>query len=218
MSSRRFCSGPLIPGSFSVRGLTSAGVVGLPAPSCRSPASCRRRWPASRPPHRGPPPSTHRTRGRGPPCHRRSARPSAVPTTLPSRASGKVGVSAWPVSSWTRPSLGPPTKPLDAALNGPSRAANDRLRIVTIGGVRRGDQVGGDQDRMAGRGIDGRVIGATVAGPAAAVAVDRRIEPNEQLQTARERREHHPHQHGIPARVRDVVGRRSCTCRSSPSP
>ena len=85
----------------------------------------------------------------------------------------------------------------------------DRLRVVTVGGVRRGDRVGGDEDRMTGRVVDGRRIGAAIARAAAAVAVDRRIEADEQLQAARWRwagAKTTPHQHGVPARVGDVVG------------
>ena len=56
----------------------------------------------------------------------------------------------------------------------------DRLRVVAVGGVGRGDRVGGDEDRMAGRVVDGRRVGAAVARAAAAVAVDGRVEADVQ--------------------------------------
>ena len=86
----------------------------------------------------------------------------------------------------------------------------DRLGVIPVGGVGRGDRVGGHEDRMAARVIDGCRVRPAIARATAAVAVDRRVEADEQLETVAVwlglGREREPHQDGVPARVGHVGG------------
>ncbi len=52
----------------------------------------------------------------------------------------------------------------------------DGLRVIAVGGVRRGVRIVGDGHRVAGRGVDRCRVGAAVATPATTVAVDGRVE------------------------------------------
>ena len=61
----------------------------------------------------------------------------------------------------------------------------DGLRVVAVGRVRRGDRIGGDEHRVAGRAVDRRRVGAAVARAAAAVAVHRRVEADVEPKPAR---------------------------------
>ena len=187
MSSRRFCVRPTDPGQLLGAWPDQPGVVGLPGLLVGRRASCRRRLSASRSA------APRASSCVAPNPRARTAVPSTLSATL--RRPDDVAV---PCGREGRRQCVAGVELDEAVARAADEAARcrgeraveggeDWLRIVAIGGVRRGDRVGGDQDRMAGRGVDRRVVGAAVAGPAATVAVDRRIESNvEQLQAARD--------------------------------
>ncbi len=62
----------------------------------------------------------------------------------------------------------------------PVERGMDRLRVVAIRGIGRGDRIRRDEHRMSGRVVDRRRVGSAVARPAASVAVDRRVEAHVQ--------------------------------------
>ena len=78
----------------------------------------------------------------------------------------------------------------------------DRLRVVTVRGVRRGDRIRRDEDGMAGRVVHRRGVGPAVPRAAAAVPVDRRIEPDVEPVARIARLELDAHQHRAPLRDR----------------
>ena len=90
---------------------------------------------------------------------------------------------------------------------GPVERREHGLGVVAVGRVRGSVGVGGDGDRMAGRGVGHRVVRAAVASTAAAVAVHRRVEPHIHLVLpGPHRRQLGAHEDGVPGRVSDVVG------------
>ncbi len=85
----------------------------------------------------------------------------------------------------------------------------DRLGVVAVRGVRRRHRVGRDEHVVTGRGVDRSGVGAAVATPAAAVAVDGGIEAHVEPVAARrtdERLERRAHEDGVPPRIGDEVG------------
>ena len=80
------------------------------------------------------------------------------------------------------PSLSEPANPTEASSNGTVERGEDRLGVVPVGGVGGGHRVGGHEDRVAARVVDGCRVRPAVARAAAAVAVDGRIEAHEQLE------------------------------------
>ena len=84
------------------------------------------------------------------------------------------------MSSWTRPSLGWPAKPL-VAWSKPAADVDRRVhgdRVVAVGGVGLRDGVRADEQRVAAGAGQRAVVGAAVGGggaAAAAVAVERRV-------------------------------------------
>ena len=82
-----------------------------------------------------------------------------------------------------------------------------RLGVVTVRRIRRRARIVRDEDRVTGRGVSQRRVGAAVAAAAAAVAVHRRVEAQvEPEQVRRFRHERDLHQQRVPRRVGDVLG------------